>query len=106
MRGGGGVWWNYCRNADGWALVVRAGSSAQTLHAVMAEMPAGLRFTEAYGDVDLFLAYEAREAGPSRREAPGALLRAMLELDPVQVGDGSGRRWMTEGSALPMRPEG
>jgi len=83
--------------AGGWALVVPAGSSAQALHTAMAEMPPGLQFAEAYGDVDLVLVYQASDAGPTRREAPGAFLRAMLELDPVQVGEGNGRRWMTEG---------
>jgi uncharacterized repeat protein (TIGR03917 family) len=83
--------------ADGWALVVPANSTPQALHAAMDDMPAGLRFTEAHGDVDLVLVYEASDEGPSRRAAPGAFLRAMLELDPVRVGHDNGRRWMTEG---------
>ncbi len=82
---------------DAWALVVPAGSSAQALHAAMAEMPSGLRFAEAFGDVDVVLVYEASGARLSRRQIPGPFLRAMLELDPVRMGAGNGRRWMTEG---------
>jgi uncharacterized repeat protein (TIGR03917 family) len=83
--------------ADAWALVVPAGSSPQALHAALAEMPSGLQFTDAHGDVDLVLVYDASEAEPPRRTEPGAFLRAMLELDPTRVGEHHGQRWMTEG---------
>lgn len=82
--------------SDAWALVVPAGSSAQTLYAVMAEMPAGLRFAEAYGDTDVVLVYEADGVRLSRREVPGTLLRGMLQLDPSAPGVDSTRRWATE----------
>ncbi|SQE00605.1 conserved hypothetical protein [Parafrankia sp. Ea1.12] len=83
--------------AEGWALVVPSGSSAAALAEAMAGMPAGLRFVEAFGDVDVVLVYAADGVRLSRREVPGSFLRAMLELDPVEVGEGNGRRWMTAG---------
>ena len=83
--------------ADAWALVISAGSPAPALHAAMAEMPAGLQFAKAYGDVDVVLVYESVNRRLSRRQTPGAFLRAMLQIDPTMVGASSGRRWMTEG---------
>ncbi|TCJ40789.1 hypothetical protein [Parafrankia sp. BMG5.11] len=83
--------------ADAWALVVPAGSSASALAEAMAGMPAGLHFVEAYGDADVVLVYAAAGVRLSRRQIPGDFLRSMLELDPATVGDGAGRRWMTEG---------
>lgn len=83
--------------ADAWALVVPAGSSAQTLHAVMAEMPPGLQFAEAYGDADVVLVYEVEGVRRTRREVPGTLLRGMLQLDPSAPGIDSTRRWATDG---------
>ncbi|WP_239336718.1 hypothetical protein [Frankia sp. CiP3] len=83
--------------ANAWALAVPADSSAQALAAAAAEMPAGLRFTEVHGDVDVMLVYEASGVRLDRRQVPGVFLRAMLELDPALVGEGNGRRWMTEG---------
>ena len=81
---------------DAWALVVPAGSTSKALYEVIAAMPAGLRFAESYGDVDVVLVYEAGDRRLSRREVPGEFLRAMLELDPVTVGAANGSRWTTD----------
>ncbi|MEX5637594.1 hypothetical protein [Parafrankia sp. FMc2] len=45
--------------ANGRAIVVQAGSDSVDLSRVLAELPAGLEFSESYGDVDVILVYRA-----------------------------------------------
>ncbi|WP_018639799.1 hypothetical protein [Parafrankia elaeagni] len=79
---------------DAWALIVPAASSSAALADAMVGMPDGLRFVEAYGDVDVILVYAAAGVRMSRRDVPRSLLREVLGGDPAAVGDGDGR-WMT-----------
>ncbi|CUU54125.1 hypothetical protein Ga0074812_102128 [Parafrankia irregularis] len=81
---------------DAWALVIPAGSSASALADAMVGMPDGLRFVEAFGDVDVVLVNAAAGVRVSRRDAPRSLLRQMLGGDPAAAGNSDGR-WLTSG---------
>lgn len=45
---------------DEWAVVVRPGSDSLHLYQAVAELPAGLEFVEAFGDVEITLIYRTR----------------------------------------------
>jgi uncharacterized repeat protein (TIGR03917 family) len=80
---------------DEWALVVQAGSDSADLYRALARMPAGLKFSEAHGDVDVILVYRVPDHGPTRRGCAGAALRAALTGTTGAGNDGA--RWMTDG---------
>lgn len=61
-----------------WAVVVQPGSDSKDLYDAMAQVPAGLRFVTAFGDVDVALVYDIDEARESRRDMARAMLRAAI----------------------------
>jgi uncharacterized repeat protein (TIGR03917 family) len=81
---------------DAWALTVPPGTDTKALFQAVARMPGGLRFVEAFGEVEVILVYRANEPEGTRRGEVGSVVRAVLDVDPT-VGPVGGRRWMTEG---------
>jgi len=86
---------------DDWALVVGSGSDLAELYDQSARLPEGMRFVEAFGDVDLVLVYRPATNPPSRRDLLDSLVKQVVERGGMLVGpvgpDGlsAGERFMT-----------
>lgn len=81
-------------DAGGWALVVQPGSDSNELRDAVANVPAGLEFAEAYGDVEVVLVFRAPDVLPSRRGCLGVGLRSAIG---GRDDDDAARQWMTDG---------
>ncbi len=77
-----------------WALVVQPGSDSADLFRAMADLPSGLEFTTAYGDVDLVMVYRMRRPEVLSRRDLLTLQGSVLPM-PDAVPDRA--RWMTSG---------
>ncbi len=82
-----------------WALSVRPGSTAADLYRALAEMPAGVEFIAAFGDVDTVLVYRLPGEAPSRRELV-TLRGSVLDVPDAEP---NRSRWMTTGERQAFR---
>lgn len=85
--------------AGEWALAVQPGSSAADLYRALGEMPAGVEFGAAFGDVDMVLVYRLPAGLPARRRLL-TLHGSVLDV-PDAKPDRS--RWMTSGELEAFR---
>ncbi|WP_163549781.1 hypothetical protein [Candidatus Frankia nodulisporulans] len=82
-----------------WALSVRPGSTAGDLYRALGEMPAGVEFLAAFGDVDTVLVYRLPGEVPSRRELV-TLRGSALDVPDAEP---NRSRWMTTGERQAFR---
>jgi uncharacterized repeat protein (TIGR03917 family) len=73
-------------SGDDWALVVGTGSDLAELCEEAAKLPAGLQFSEAFGDVDLVLVYRPVDAERARQELLDVLVGRVVENGGMLVG--------------------
>jgi uncharacterized repeat protein (TIGR03917 family) len=81
-------------DGDGRTVELRASSPTEILYAALGQLPAGLRFTEAFGDVDLVLRFEPTSPSMFRRVPGSAAIQAPAPAatdDPAQREDAAER---------------
>jgi len=69
-----------------WALVIGSGSDLTELYEQIAQLPAGLRFAEAFGDVDLVLVYRPADPDLSRAGLLDLLAEEAVERGGTLIG--------------------